>query len=156
MEVQNSNLAKQQLYLERVHQFYQQVTEWLPTNLATREGPNYTILDSTGEYTASQLSVVTNKGTDVEQVLANLLPKTCTVILAEGWIKMVGRFDEENLLYMLIDGEQLTNPDERIRPLYEVERDGWYWEDIHRRQPVWITREVFLDLLQEVSDYEFE
>jgi hypothetical protein len=154
MESQENNLAKQQLYLTRVQQFYQQVKDWLPTDLTTREGPNYTILDSTGEYTATQLSVVQKNGADSEQVLANLLPKTCTVLLAEGWIEMAGPLWEENLLYMRTDGLRIQDRDGHIRPMYEVEREGWYWEDIHRHQPVLITREVFLDLLQEVGDYE--
>jgi hypothetical protein len=100
------------------------------------------------------LLVVKNNGINLEQVLANLLPKTCTVLLAEGWIKMVGRFAEENLLYMLTDGGRMMDRDERVPPLYEVERDGWYWENWHRRQPVPVTQTVFLDLLQKVGDYE--
>lgn len=145
MENQENNLAKQQLYLERVQQFYRQVKDWLPTDLAIREGPNYTILDSTGEYTATQLSVVKHNGANSEQILANLLPKTCTVLLAEGWIKLIGQFADENLLYMQTGGTP---------SIYEVEQDGWYWEDWHSRQPVPITPAVFLDLLQKVGDYE--
>ncbi len=145
MESQENNLAKQQLYLTRVQQFYQQVKEWLPTDLVTKEGPPYTIHDSTGEYTATQLSVLQKNGADSKQVLAHLLPKTCTVLLAEGWIKLAGQFADENLLYMRPDG---------TLSVYEVEREGWYWEDWHSRQPVPVTQAVFLDLLQKVGDYE--
>lgn len=145
MESQENHLAKQQLYLTRVQQFYQQVKKWLPTDLVTKEGPPYTIHDSTGEYAATQLSVLQKNGADSERVLAHLLPKTCTVLLAEGWIKLAGQFADENLLYMRPDG---------TLSVYEVEREGWYWEDWHSRQPVPMTQTVFLDLLQKVGDYE--
>jgi hypothetical protein len=46
--------------------------------------------------------------------------------------------------------------DEHSRPLFSgVVEDGWYWiEDPHFRKARRVDRELFVDLLQEVSDYE--
>ena len=57
-EVPQTPQEKQQLYLEKINQFFGQLKEWLPSSFDTLRTENSLIEDKTGEYQTPILSIV--------------------------------------------------------------------------------------------------
>jgi hypothetical protein len=72
IEVQQTPQEKQQLYLEKINQFFGQVKKWLP-NFEMVRIENSPIEDKTGEYQTPILSIVKKDKPDEAQ--ADLFPE---------------------------------------------------------------------------------
>jgi hypothetical protein len=95
--------------------------------------------------------------------VAQLIPVGAWIIGAEGRVDLVGLLDKEILVYLKKGGPHLkvkesTEPSdarEWSRPLFQgVDRPGWYWiEEKRLGRARLVTKQLFLDLLAEVSDH---
>ena len=62
MIIQQTPQEKQQLYLEKVNQFFGQVKKWLPNSFKTVQIENHLLEDKTGEYKTPLLSIIKKEG----------------------------------------------------------------------------------------------
>ncbi len=152
-------IEKQQIYLDRVGQFFAQVKTWIPNEFKWVE-TTQRITDNTGEYEVPVLSMSLKQppAPDIDDgAIADLFPQGTSVLMGEGLIKMKGMFGEEWIIYMRTEDMVMINRFGRERPLYKwVTVDGWYWiEDTHRNRAHLMNHEIFLELVTWVSEYEF-
>ncbi|AKM31370.1 hypothetical protein AB870_16475 [Pandoraea faecigallinarum] len=97
-------------------------------------------------------------------LLAKLVPIASKVIAADGRVDVVGWLGSHALLFQ---GEAVLGPKSATivthrpgrastaRIVRNIEVDGWYWFEARVRRPVFIDEALFLDLLTDVSNYEF-
>jgi hypothetical protein len=92
------------------------------------------------------------------------MPVGAWVIGARGRADLIGKLDKVILVSLEEGGSAKTNTitcgdrkETSINKFYKgIEEAGWYWiEDRRRGRAHKIDKEVFYDLLTEVSDYEF-
>jgi hypothetical protein len=145
-----SEANRQQIfkYVERIEQLYIKIRNWLgETNLIIIETPIY-ILEQIADYKVTGLLIKTASG----KTLAEIKPAAASVIIAEGKIDVVGWLGTEYLLYMLKHRPELGTA------LYKgINQDDWYWiEDSYRNRAHRIEKNLLLELITLVSDYEFD
>lgn len=145
-----SEANRQQIlkYVERIEQLYTKIRKWLAeTNLVIIE-TRISILEQIADYKVTGLLIKTQAG----KTLAEIKPAAASVIIAEGKIDMVGWLGTEYLLYMLKPRPELGTA------LYKgITQDDWYWiEDSYRNRAHRIEKNLLLELITLVSDYEFD
>jgi hypothetical protein len=158
--MRSSTRSKQEEYISRLNALYSEVVEWIKdADLKVSHGQTEIREEIPGSYDAPTLTITDEKGNKV----ADLLPVGAWVIGAEGRVDLVGLMDRDSLVYLREGGPHIKTTEsvetgdagEWSRPLFRgVDRPGWYWiEDkrLGRARPV--TRQMFLDLLAEVSDH---
>ncbi|OQW92264.1 MAG: hypothetical protein BWK78_02210 [Thiotrichaceae bacterium IS1] len=152
-------IEKQQIYLDRVGQFFAQVNNWIPSEFNRIETTQW-VTDNTGKYEVPVLSMSIPQPPTPEiddGAIADLLPEGTSVLMGEGLIKMKGMFGEEWIMYLLKESVKIRDRFGRERPMFKgIRTDGWYWiEDTHRNRAHLMNREIFLELVTFVSEYEF-
>jgi hypothetical protein len=149
-------------YLQHVRELYDSVQDWLKSTKMHAEELGSVDLneEAYGEYSAPILRISTQE----DQQLAEVKPVGADILAAEGRVDIVGVIDSQILVFIRDGGPQLSisttvgeqDPTYNRRPLYQgVVMDGWYW--INRNEPGhvrMVDRQVFLDLIQEVSDHD--
>jgi len=152
IEEQNPE-SKKRAYVRRVNQLHTEMRNWLQDEPLILENANMDVIEALGHYKASRLSIKTERG----ETLANLLSKGTSVLLGEGLIEMEGAVGTESIIYMLKDGLIITDRYGKNRPMYKgIHENGWYWiEDSYRNKAHFMNKALFLDLITLVSDYEF-
>jgi hypothetical protein len=150
-------LQPQQTYLNRVAQFYSQVKEWLTKDFVITE-THTEVRENLGQYLAPVLAIRNLELPTPEEVIAELVPKGTAVFMGEGLIKLVGSFGEEWITYLLIDTVPMVmdRAGREHRMFKGIDQEGWYWtEDSRRNRVHLLDKNLFLELLTLVSDYEF-
>ncbi|MDI6792366.1 MAG: hypothetical protein QME81_05790 [bacterium] len=149
-------------YISEIHQLYSEISSWLEGEQLTIQEEEIEINEEApGRYNAPRLLIRDPRGNQI----ADIKPIGAWIIGAKGGIDIVGLLDKEAVVYMeespqffttiSVGGEEIE--ERSSKPLFRgVERPGWYWiEDKRRSKAHLLDKELFLDLLTEVSDYEF-
>lgn len=133
-----------QLFLERTKNLYTVLEEWLlTTSLKISYEEVQIVEEACGAYRAPVMVIKDEDG----RLVARMVPVAANVIGAYGRIDLMGRHDK--LILAFLSGE--------IRQDAEVDAPDWYWIDDSRRGKAHrLKREIFCDLLAEVSDYVFK
>jgi len=148
-EVLQTPQEKQQLYLEKINQFFGQLKKWLPNSFQTIRTENNPIEDKTGEYQTPILSIV--KKDKPDDAVADLFPEGISFLTDDALIEIHGAWDEEEVIFMQSNNLRYTIRNGEKCPMYEgFVQEGWYWiTDINKIRL--ITKEVFIELLNRVS-----
>ncbi|MCP4110450.1 MAG: hypothetical protein GY749_33840 [Desulfobacteraceae bacterium] len=153
-------------YLNNISECYAMIEEWLNEKSLSSEQIEYDIHEkASGKYTTKKLLIYK----DENKQIAELLPVGAWIIGAKGRIDLIGNFDQQILIYLKKDIKMETsvttsiNDDEyqevskNRHSLYKgFEKAGWYWiGDKRLGKAHFLNKDLFFDLLSEVSDYEF-
>jgi hypothetical protein len=150
--------AQVRIYQKRLEQLFKQIREWLKgTGIRLKEtliSINEGFPDS---YKAKALDLV-----DSGKLIVKVTPAGFRIIGAEGRVDFVGTLDTQSVIYLINGGPAVSaaygsDGMVRKRPLYSgVKGSGWYWiENARLGRAKRLTRQLFRDLVKEVSDYEF-
>jgi hypothetical protein len=154
---------KVKLYQERVAAFMAQAREWcLAHGLKVKDIPTDILEEGLDKYRADSLRILS----PIDQPLAELLPTGSAIIGAQGRINLIGSLARHAFLYQTGKGPAIqvtattvagASSKDFPTPLYRgIDGDGWYWFESSMRKAVRVDENTFLDLLTDVSDYEFQ
>jgi len=152
-DFQQTPQEKQQLYLEKVNQFFWQVKEWLPEPFETVPTENALLEDKTGKYEVPRLSIIKKGVSTPDSVIANLLPEGISFLTGEDLIEIKGAWDDEEVAYI-----RKQNLIHTVRHGKEClmdegfEKEGWYWIIINQDKIRPITKEIFFEIIRRVSN----
>ena len=156
-----SNVVQEHIdaYQERIRALYSEVQRWIEP-LSTEVEDVQVLEQASGPYPAPCLIIKSD-----ESEIVRLEPIGTWIIGAEGRVDLIGSNDKTAIVYLKQGGpimafRESEGGKEISRssvPLFQgADQDGWYWiEDKRRGRAKLITRELFRDLVSEVSDYEF-
>jgi hypothetical protein len=159
--MRSSTKSRQDEYIARLNALYSDAEKWIEdTDLKASRGQLELREEIPGSYDAPTLSIHDSQGSKV----ADLLPIGAWIIGAEGRVDLVGILDRNSLVFLGVGGprrktrvsvEGSGEAEEWSRPLFRgVDQPGWYWiEDKRLGRARLVTKQVFLDLLAEVSDH---
>jgi len=152
--------SKQEEYISKLKDLYSDVERWTEgSDLRITQGETELHEEAPGRYQVPTLTIWDAQGNKV----AELAPVGAWIIGAEGRVDIAGLLDRNNLVYLRVGGPDIatkarggeTPPQEHSKPLFKgVKEPGWYWiEDkrLGRARP--LSKQLFLDLLSEVSDH---
>ena len=152
--------SRQEEYISRLVDLYADVEIWTEgSDLRTKQGKMELHEEAPGRYQVPTLAIRDVQGNK----LADLVPVGAWIIGAEGRVDMVGSMDVNSLVYLKAGGPAVItkevvggrSSEDRPTPLFKgVKGAGWYWiEDkrLGRARP--LSKQLFLDLLSEVSDH---
>lgn len=152
--------AKKKEYLSRLETLYSNVEKWLPKEYTVKKSDIELNEETPGRYNAPVLEILDKTKTKI----AELRPVGAWVIGAEGLVELVGKFDRQRFVFLEaggptisvteIVGDQKTKVQKSL--FKNVINAGWYWiEDSKRSKAALVDKEVFIDLVAEVSNYAF-
>ena len=150
-------------YQECVTAFMAEAQAWCDTHgLVTDEITVELLEEGLPKYSATGLHILTAE----RKRLAELLPTGSAIIGALGRIDLRGALARHPFLLQTGTGPSIsissTTPDGKTTsdtplPLISgIRDDGWYWYEAFVRRPKRVDESLFLDLLTDVSDYEFQ
>ena len=147
--IEQTPQQKQQLYLEKINQFFGQVNEWLPNSFETVRTENNPIEDKTGEYQTPILSIL--KKDHPNDVVTDLFPEGISFLTDDALIEIHGAWNEEEIIYMQENQRRYTVRNGEKCPMYDgFVQEGWYWiTDLNKIRL--ISQDVFVELLNRVS-----
>jgi len=147
-------------YVLRVTAFLRETSGWCTDHGLAVEGGVVTLREELiAEYEAPSL-YISKDGVS----LAKILPVGLRILCARGRVDLIGRVARHALLFQVGKGPALstqtivggkTTSSSSAPLLSRVDRDGWYWIEAQVRRPKRVEESLFLDLLTDVSDYEF-
>jgi hypothetical protein len=149
---------KVKVYLERLNAFLAQVRAWCEVrNLVLAETKVDLNEEGLPRYEASGLRISTLDG----RLLASLTPIGSAIIGAQGRVDLAGRMATHALLYHTKQDPALSvrinGKSERSKPLLSgVDSDSWYWVEAKVRKARRVDESLFIDLLSDASDYDFQ
>ena len=153
---------KVKTYQERVATFMSQVRGWCASRGLEVRGVQHQLIEQA-------LPVYQAAGLDIlvagNRHLASLLPTGSAIIGAQGRIELKGTLARHALLYQIGQGPTFSvdtiSEDGSVmrgasRPMISgVDGDGWYWYEASVRRATRVDERLFVDLITDVSDYEF-
>jgi len=133
---------KKQLFLHRVNLLLNNIKQWATeAGLQVTAGQVPIREKFTGLYTAPSLTIGLP-----EQKLADVIPVSAFVIVADGLLKVSGWLGREHIAYLL-KAEQT---------FYPIAQDDWYWiEETTDNKAHLMSKDTLLTVISMVSDYEF-
>ncbi len=149
-------------YLDRVAELYKGINSWIKEKGLKTEAGNIQINEeASGQYNAPILKILDS----YNQYVAEVRPVGAWIIGAEGRIDLIGKLDKIPIIALDKGGPSIITSmsvDDYVekpvsRPLYRglIDTPGWYWvEDKLRGKAHFIDKELFLELLAGVSDYD--
>ena len=154
-----------QTYLQRVDELYSHFEVWLKEEELITNPEEIVIEEINAKYKVNKLTISTKS---VEKI-AEIVPIGFNIVGGAGRIDVQGRFDSVNIIYLLHGGpsihfkERVLRNDKTVfegkyssKHLYKgVDSDDWYWIESKLGRAKHIDKELFLDILTSVSDYEF-
>ncbi|MBF0233823.1 MAG: hypothetical protein HQK65_12410 [Desulfamplus sp.] len=145
------NNSELKIYQKNLKDLYVSVGSWLSEkNISFKEGEHTLNEEKFGQYNVAKMMInLPDKNTK----LAELCPVAASVLGADGRVDLICDFDKLIFLYLMPE-----RPDGTIKevPYKGVEQNAWYWiEDYRRAKAHLIEKELFFELLEVVSDYEF-
>ncbi|PMS16893.1 hypothetical protein C0Z18_22405 [Trinickia dabaoshanensis] len=154
---------KVRLYRDRVAAFMMQAHGWCTARgLVVEEVTTELLEEALPKYEANSLHILTPD----RQPLAELLPTGSAIIGALGRIDLRGTLARHAFLFQTGKGPRVSLSDtsadgktssDTPRPIISgIEGDGWYWYEAFIRRAKQVDENLFLDLLTDVSDYEFQ
>ncbi|MFK4448503.1 hypothetical protein ABH944_008529 [Caballeronia udeis] len=151
---------KAQLFVERVRAFLVRAREWCTERDLTVQD-NVVELNEQGmpKYHAPSLHI-SKDGVS----LAKIEPLGAAIIGAQGRIDLIGPVARHAFLFHVGKGPGISiraivngqATSETSRPMLSgIDGDDWYWIEAKVRRAKRVDESLFLDLLTDVSDYEF-
>lgn len=149
-----------QQYVEYVEKLYTDIEKWLQSaSVKVQHHPIEIEEGASDSYTLEKLMIIEN-----ENIISEIIPIGSNIIGADGRIDIKGFYDKQSIILFthppkytskVIQGNEFV---EKEVDLYKnIEKSGWYWiENPIRSTATAVTRDVFLDLLSEVSGYDFK
>ena len=148
-------------YVQRVTTFLEKVSGWCREHGLTVERDAVTLNEELmARYDAPSLHITKDRVS-----VAKILPVGSKIIGAKGRVDLIGRVARHALLFYvgkapafstqtIVGGKTTTSSSTRM--LSGVDGDGWYWIEARIRRPKRVDESLFLDLLTDVSDHEFQ
>lgn len=147
-------------FLEKVETLFADFEKWVSANnLKTSRTAVKITEDSLGTYDAPVLNITNAEG----QKIAEARPIGTRILGANGRVDLLGHYDKAILVDLNNGGPTLTSTindgprsQTNVTKFYGgVDQAGWYWIDRSvRPKGHQIGKEIFLDLLSNISDYE--
>lgn len=147
-------------YVQRVTTFLEEVSGWCRDHGLTVERDAVTLSEELmTQYDAPSL-YISKDGVSV----AKILPVGSKIIGARGRVDLIGRVTRHAFLFYVGKGSafstqtivgEKTTTSSSTPMLSGVDGDGWYWIEARVRRAKRVEESLFLDLLTDVSDYEF-
>jgi len=152
-----TNNPKQQFYLQKVNQFYNQIQVWGKDKFDFAFQDHYPISDETGDYDARSLTILKKKASHGEEGLIDFFPRGMTFLTGKGVIEVMGPLISEELVYLREDNLIYTERDGRVYPLEEAEGfkgEGWYWMVLTPGLSQWrpLTPDIFFEFVKRGAD----
>ena len=157
--------AQQQLefFIQATKILFLDIERWTnKLNLDCKLSPISITEEACGTYSIDKLVIQSKQGGKIVEVI----PIAAFVLGANGRIDINGIFDSITIIHLNKGGPSMTQThhDEddkpyitRIHYFYRgIEESGWYWiENKVSRKGHRIGEEVFVDILMDISDYEY-
>jgi len=147
-------------FVDSVNSLFTEIESWIASTPLRGIRQEIEILEeASGLYKANRLAIVDEGG----KKIADLQPIGTYIIGGNGRIDLNGTIDKVILVNLEAGGPSMTTtitvggqPEKRTTPFYKgVDQQGWYWiEDKRRGKANLFTKDLFVELLREVSDYE--
>ncbi|MGZ8219485.1 hypothetical protein [Methylomagnum sp.] len=146
-------------FLGRVNQLFLDIESWIqPTELKLVKSKTFILEELLGSYEAPKLIVRTPQGKEI----AEITPIGRCILGANGRIDIKGSYDNIGIVHLDQGGPKAIitehNGDReftRVSYFYKgIDGAGWYWIEGKLGKGYKFDRELFFDLLSEVSDYE--
>ncbi|MGS1035951.1 hypothetical protein [Burkholderia glumae] len=146
-------------YLERVRAFETEVRRWC-------EARQLTIVEHTADlfepfvekYQAPALKVLLGDGSQI----AELVPAGSNIIGALGRIDLIGRMARHPFLFYSGKGPAIAinvagQPGPTPQPIVAgIDGEGWYWLETSITRAKRVDETLFIDLLSDATDHEFQ
>lgn len=156
-EPERSVIERVDKFKEAVSELYGQIEQWVgEKNWDAKRTKLQIIEPRPGEYDVEKLTIVdTNK-----TIIAELVPSGAWIIGADGRVDLQGPVETEILVYWetgaplinLMEQGKTSTEAKSWRLFKGADRKGWYWiEDKVRSRAHILTKELFFDLVEEVS-----
>lgn len=153
-------LASTTKYLQRVTSFMAQASDWCKSRGLSVEN-DFVMLreERTAEYQAPLLSMAKDGVS-----LAKLVPAGSKIIGAEGRVDLIGPIARHAFLFYPRKGAtsstqikvgEKTTSSSPTPMLSRIDGEGWYWIEATVRRAKRVDESLFIDLLTDVTDYEF-
>jgi hypothetical protein len=146
-----------QSFLGKVHRLLSEMESWCASeNLSSQRTPISISEEEYGHYNTDQLKISTKAGKHI----ADVTPIGASILGANGRIDIKGPHDKIILVDLDAGGPTATVIEDgvstRTRHFYKgIDTPGWYWIDNRASSRGHkLDRDLFLNLLAEVSDHE--
>lgn len=148
-------------FLKNTDKLYDNINSWIGTHGLTALPEKIEVTEeASGKYSANKLTIQDEK----KQIIASIVPIGAWVIGANGRVDLIGKFDKLIIVNLEKGGLSLSttmtvgdHQETSTRHFYKgIKEAGWYWiEDTRLGKARLLDKDLFLELLSEVSDYEF-
>lgn len=159
-EANDQEASQREEYIGRVTALIADVAKWCRDRGLHTESQPYTVREERiGSYDAPALYISRDGVT-----LAKVIPRGARIVAANGRVDIVGLLATHALLFYtgqgpefksstIVGGKTMNTSSTPV--LHGVDGDGWYWIESGVRRPKRVDESLFIDLLTDVSDYEF-
>ncbi|RJP20320.1 MAG: hypothetical protein C4527_25175 [Candidatus Omnitrophota bacterium] len=147
-------------FIESVNSLFAEIESWIAaTSLKGIRQEIEISEEASGRYSVDKLTLENNE----RKKIAEFIPIATFIIGGNGRVDLIGTIDKVIIVNLEIDGSAMTTTitaggytETRTTSFYiGIEKPGWYWiEDGKRGKANFFTKELFIELLREVSDYE--
>lgn len=157
----NENVASKVIpYVESVNSFFDEVESWIMSSPLKGIRQEIEISEEySGSYKVSKLTLHDASG----KTIAEFIPVGSFIIGGNGRIDLNGTIDKAIIVNLEADGPSMkttmtvgNHSDTSKTAFYKgIGKQGWYWiEDRRRGKANFFDKDLFCELLREVSDYE--
>ncbi len=146
-------------YIKSVNNLYNDVEAWAKSlSLSITRKETQIIEEDSGNYKIDKLIVKDNLG----NIVVELIPIGAFIIGGNGRVDLVGTIDKVIFINLGANGSSITrkslniNSETLNNTFYKnIDKQGWYWiENSRRGKASFLDKNLFFELLWEVSDYE--
>lgn len=147
-------------FVASVDRLFAEVESWIaPTRLKGTRQEIEISEEASGKYKVNKLTLVDEGG----KKIVEFLPIGTFIIGGNGRIDLNGTIDKAIIVNLEAGGPSMTTTitvgaqaETRTTSFYKgIDKQGWYWiEDKRRGKANLFTKDLFVELLREVSDYE--
>jgi len=147
-------------FVDSVNRLFTEIESWIASTPLNGVRQEIEISEeASGRYKVDKLAIVDEVG----KKIADLQPIGAFIIGGNGRIDLNGTIDKAILVNLEAGGPSMTTtitvggqPETRTTYFYKgIGQQGWYWvEDKRRGKANFFTKDLFVELLREVSDYE--
>lgn len=149
-------------FRDSVYALFDDIQSWIsPSSLKAIKEETELVEENSGKYKIDKLTLKDKKG----NTIAEFIPYGAYVIGANGRIDLNGTIGRAIIVNLekggpsysqkIIEGKKIVSS--KSTSFYKgVDKDGWYWiENRILGKAFYLDKELFIDLIREVSDYEF-
>ncbi len=147
-------------FVDSVNNLFSEIESWIAqSNLKGTRQETEISEEASGKYKVNKLTLTDKDG----KRIAEILPVGTFIIGGNGRVDLNGTIDKAIIVSLEAGGPSMTTTttvggqaETRTTRFYKgIENQGWYWiEDKRRGKANLFTKELFTELLREVSDYE--